>query len=146
MIGFSTTICPEFWDREYTQKYAHLWRTGTPDTAEENAICENGIGMFALCAEKEGCFKYWFAGLYQGGEVPEDWADGYENVVVCCTIENQRNADKKLPIFSALPIRHKCITAQPLLERVELEPYLDGVELVVAGGESDRDARQLDYA
>ena len=66
--------------------------------------------------------------------------------MVCCTIENQRNADKKLPIFSALPIRHKCITAQPLLERVELEPYLDGVELVVAGGESDRDARQLDYA
>ena len=51
--------------------------------------------------------------------MPEDWADGYENVVVCCTIENQRNADKKLPIFSALPIRHKCITAQPLLERVE---------------------------
>lgn len=78
--------------------------------------------------------------------MPEDWADGYENVVVCCTIENQRNEDKKLPIFSALPIRHKCITAQPLLERVELEPYLDGVELVVAGGESDRDARQLDYA
>ena len=32
------------------------------------------------------------------------------------------------------------------LERVNLEPYLDGVELVVAGGESDRDARQLDYA
>lgn len=38
---------------------------------EENAICENGIGMFALCAEKEGCFEYWIAGLYQGGEVPE---------------------------------------------------------------------------
>ena len=31
------------------------------------------------------------------------------------------------------------------LERVNLEPYLDGVELVVAGGESDRDARPLDY-
>lgn len=27
--------------------------------------------------------------------VPEDWADGYENVTVCCTIENQCNADKK---------------------------------------------------
>ena len=38
---------------------------------EENAICENGIGMFAICAEKEGCFEYWIAGLYQGGEVPE---------------------------------------------------------------------------
>ena len=32
-----------------------------------------------------------------------------------------------------------------MLERVDLEPYLDGVELVVVGGESDRDARPLDY-
>lgn len=37
------------------------------------------------------------------------------------------------------------VTAQPLIERVDLEPYLDGVELVVVGGESDRNARPLDY-
>ena len=66
--------------------------------------------------------------------MPENWADGYENVTVCCTIENQRNADKKLSVFRSLPIKHKCITAQPLIERVNLEPYLDGVELVVVGG------------
>lgn len=77
--------------------------------------------------------------------IPDDWADGYENVVVCCTIENQRNADKKLSVFSALPIRHKCITAQPLIEHVDMERYLDGIELVVVGGESDRCARPLDY-
>lgn len=77
--------------------------------------------------------------------IPDDWADGYENVVVCCTIENQRNADKKLSVFSALPIRHKCITAQPLIEHVDMEMYLDGIELVVVGGESDRCARPLDY-
>ena len=70
---------------------------------------------------------------------------GYENVTVCCTIENQLNADKKLSVFRSLPIKHKCITAQPLIERVNLEPYLDGVELVVVGGESDKDARPLDY-
>lgn len=77
--------------------------------------------------------------------IPDDWADGYENVVVCCTIENQRNADKKLSAFSALPIRHKCITAQPLIERVDMERYLDGIELVTVGGESDKCARPLDY-
>ena len=77
--------------------------------------------------------------------MPEDWGNGYENVTVCCTIENQRNADKKLSVFSSLPIKHKCITAQPLIERVNLEPYLDGVELVVVGGESDKEARPLDY-
>ncbi len=78
--------------------------------------------------------------------IPDDWGEGYENVVVCCTIENQRNADHKLDIFSRLPIKHKCITAQPLIEQISIEKYLDDIELVVVGGESDRNARPLDYA
>ncbi|MDO5774226.1 MAG: DUF5131 family protein [Spirochaetales bacterium] len=77
--------------------------------------------------------------------IPSDWADGWENVTVCCTVENQRNADKKLSVFSSLPIKHKGITAQPLIERVDLERYLNDVEFVVVGGESDRNARVLDY-
>ena len=79
LIGFSTTIrpdegyikCPEFWDSEYAQKYARLWQTMVPETPAEKAILENGIGMFAICDEKEGSFAYWIAGLYKGGEVPE---------------------------------------------------------------------------
>lgn len=78
--------------------------------------------------------------------IPADWGDGYENVVVCCTVENQRNADKKLSLFNRLPIKHKCITAQPLLEKIYIEQYLDDIELVVAGGESDKFARPLDYS
>ena len=77
--------------------------------------------------------------------IPEDWDDGYENVVVCCTIENQENADRKLPVFQTLPIKHKCITAQPLIGPIDMEKYLDHIELVVVSGESDRDARVLDY-
>ena len=79
LIGFSTMIrpgegyvkCPEFWDKEYTQKYARLWQTMKPETPTERAILENGIGMFAICNEKENGFEYWIAGLYKGGEVPE---------------------------------------------------------------------------
>lgn len=78
--------------------------------------------------------------------IPEDWNDGYDNVVVCCTIENQINADYKLSIFKELPIKHKCITAQPLLEHIDIEKYFDEIELVVVGGESDYHARPLDYA
>lgn len=61
-------------------------------------------------------------------------------------IENQKNADYKLEIFSKLPIKHKCITAQPLLECINIEKYFDGIELVVVGGESDYNARPLDYS
>ena len=77
--------------------------------------------------------------------IPDDWGEGYENVVVCCTVENQRNVDKKLSVFQKLPIKHKCITAQPLIEPIDMEQYLDGIELVVVGGESDPQARPLDY-
>lgn len=77
--------------------------------------------------------------------IPKDWNDGYENIIICCTIENQENADYKLNIFKDLPIKHKCITAQPLLENIDIEKYLDEIELVVVGGESDSNARPLDY-
>ena len=79
LIGFSTTIrpgegyvkCPEFWGKEYTQKYARLFKTMVPETPVERAILENSIGMFAICDKKENGFEYWVAGLYNGGEVPE---------------------------------------------------------------------------
>lgn len=78
--------------------------------------------------------------------IPDDWNDGYENVIVCCTVENQKNADYRLSIFKDLPIKHKGITVQPMLESIDIEEYLDGIDLVVVGGESDINARPLDYA
>ena len=58
-IGFSTSIrpeegyikCPEFWDKEYAQKYARLWQTMKPETPVEAAILENSVGLFAICDE-----------------------------------------------------------------------------------------------
>ena len=39
-----------------------------------------------------------------------------------------------------------CIIAQPLLENIDIEKYIDNIELVVVGGESDINARPLDYS
>ncbi|MGL4772191.1 MAG: DUF5131 family protein [Clostridium sp.] len=77
--------------------------------------------------------------------IPHDWGNGYDNVTVGCTIENQDRADFRLKIFSALPIKHKNIICQPLIEEINIEKYLDDVELVLVGGESDKNARPLDY-
>lgn len=79
------------------------------------------------------------------GCIPQDWGDGYDNITVGCTIENQAMADKRLSIFNDLPIKHKNIVCQPLIECVEIEKYLDDIELVVAGGESDNNARPLNF-
>lgn len=77
--------------------------------------------------------------------IPEDWGDGYDNVIVGCTIENQQRADERLSVFMDLPIKHKNIICQPLIEAIDIEKYLKGQELVVVGGESDKDARPLNY-
>lgn len=77
--------------------------------------------------------------------IPPDWGDGYDNVIVSCTVENQDRADYRLNLFAGLPIRHKNIVCQPLIGPIDLSPYLKDIELVVAGGESDPGARPLEY-
>lgn len=77
--------------------------------------------------------------------VPEDWGNGWDNVTVGCTIENQEMADYRLAILDTLPIKHKNIICQPLIESIQIEKHLNGVALVVVGGESDNNARPLNY-
>lgn len=77
--------------------------------------------------------------------IPDDWGEGYENVTVGCTVENQQMADFRLSIFENLPIKHKNIICQPLIEKIDISKYLKNVELVIVGGESDYNARPLDY-
>lgn len=78
--------------------------------------------------------------------IPEDWGEGYDNVIIGCTIENQKRADERLSLFKEFPIKHRNIICQPLIEDINIEKYLDNVELVVVGGESDKNARPLDYS
>lgn len=78
--------------------------------------------------------------------LPADWFDGYSNVKICCTVENQKMVDYRLPIYKELPIKHKAIICSPLLESLEIERYLgEDIEEVVVGGESGEKARVCDY-
>lgn len=77
--------------------------------------------------------------------VPADWNDGWDNVTVGVSIENQDRADERLKILSKLPIKHKNIICQPLIEQIDIEKYLDNVELVIVGGEYGKTARPLDF-
>ena len=78
-IGFHTEIlpgegyrkCPEFWGREYNERFSRLWQTMKPETPLEAAIVSNDVGSFAICSESANGFSYWIAGPYRGGEVPE---------------------------------------------------------------------------
>ena len=80
--------------------------------------------------------------------LPDDWGDGYDNVTIGCTCENQARAEYRLPVFLSLPIKHRVIICEPILEEINLSPYLgmgDKIEKVVAGGESGMNARVCNY-
>ncbi|MDR2928858.1 MAG: phage Gp37/Gp68 family protein [Cytophagaceae bacterium] len=78
---------------------------------------------------------------------PNDWGDGYDNVTICCTIENQDRANYRLPIYKTAPIKHKILICEPLIERIDLRCYNIGswAEQVVAGGESGYYARPCNF-
>lgn len=79
LIGFSKRIrqsegrvqCPAFW-ADYARRYKRLWQGAEPETAQERAVLDNGIGQYALCVMDEpDKFEYVIAGEDRGGEVPE---------------------------------------------------------------------------
>lgn len=80
--------------------------------------------------------------------LPPDWGDGYDNVAIGCTVENQDRADYRLPIFLDLPVAHRMVMAEPMLEPIDIRPYLETglIERVSAGGESGKNVRPLDFA
>lgn len=80
--------------------------------------------------------------------LPPDWGEGYENVTVGCTCENQKRADERLPVFLSLPILHRWVICEPLLGEIDLHPYLspEMIEEVSVGGESGEGARECDFS
>ena len=79
--------------------------------------------------------------------LPTDWGEGYDNVFIGCTTENQDRADYRLPIFLSLPIKHRLIIMEPMLEQVNLRDYLTAalIEGISVGGESGKYARPLNF-
>ena len=78
--------------------------------------------------------------------IPSDWCEGYPNVTICCTVENDEMAHFRLPIYKEAKIKHKVIICEPLLSKIDLSPYLDNtIEEVLVGGESGNEARVCDY-
>lgn len=112
---------------------ADEWRVDAWKIIRERSDC-----MFCIFTKRIDRF-------YQS--LPTDWNDGYENVTIGCTVENQRMADYRLPIFLKAPIKHKHIICAPLLENLEISEYLDPsvIEFVSVGGESGETARPCDF-
>lgn len=110
------------------------------------------IEAWKMIQERSDCFFYMITKRPERilQSLPYDWKDGYENVEISCTCENQNMADIRLPVFLELPMQHRSIIHEPLLGPVDIRKYLDAyrdrIDSVSVGGESGPEARTCDYS
>lgn len=80
--------------------------------------------------------------------IPEDWGEGYSNVTIALTCENQEKADERIPIFLDCNIKHRYLFVAPILEDVDLSKYLSTrkIDAVSVSGESYENARVCDFS
>ena len=79
--------------------------------------------------------------------LPAQWGDGWDNVILNVTCENQCRADQRIPQLLDLPFRHKGVWCAPLLGPMSIGRYLDSgqIEQVACGGENYGGTRPCDF-
>ena len=79
--------------------------------------------------------------------LPKDWGDGYDNVMLTVTTENQTRADERLPILIEKRAKHRGFIAAPYIGPVDAEEHLRTglIEEVLCGGENYDGARPCHY-
>lgn len=80
--------------------------------------------------------------------LPIDWGDGYPNVWLGVTCEDQGMADKRIPILLTIPAKVHWLSIEPLLGPIDLNKesdlspmdcsaeWLEYIDWVIVGGES----------
>lgn len=79
--------------------------------------------------------------------LPKDWIDGWDNVIICVTTENQKRVDERLPILMSIPAKHKAFMCAPILSEINVKQYLatGQFEKVLADGENYDGMRPCRY-
>lgn len=79
--------------------------------------------------------------------LPDHWDDGWDNVWLGVSAEDQQAANERVPLLLSLPIKHRHICCAPLIGPVDLSPYLSTGQIhqVCAGGENYDGCRPCDY-
>jgi protein gp37 len=95
--------------------------------------------------------------------LPEDWGQGYENVWLGVSVENQKYADERVPALLNTPAKIRFLSIEPILGPVELvqhdqefgfvinwltgfdgcDPAIPGIDWVICGGESGPERRPM---
>ncbi|MEO0547529.1 MAG: phage Gp37/Gp68 family protein [Pseudomonadota bacterium] len=58
--------------------------------------------------------------------MPDDWGDGYPNVWLGTTVEDQAEADRRIPHLLSVPAVVRFLSCEPLLGPIDVTAYLSG--------------------
>lgn len=80
--------------------------------------------------------------------LPDDWNDGYPNVIMNITCEDQKTYNKRIPYLLDFPAKHKGLCLAPLLSDMDISYALQSgqIEDVSVGGENYDNPRACNYA
>jgi protein gp37 len=78
--------------------------------------------------------------------LPAWWGSGPANVWLGATVENQAEACRRIPHLLAVPAALHWLSVEPLLESLDLRPWLDRLAWTIVGGESGGGARVMQPA
>ena len=75
--------------------------------------------------------------------LPEDWGNGYPNVWLGTTTENQEMFDRRWPVLKSIPAAVRFLSQEPLLGPIDMRLKAGDVvpDWIIAGGESGSSAR-----
>jgi protein gp37 len=68
--------------------------------------------------------------------LPTDWGDGWANVWLGTTTENQIEAGGRIPYLVSIPAAVRFLSVEPMLEAIDLSPWLADLDWLIVGGES----------
>lgn len=123
--------------------YAYMTSRGTipaRSSADGPDVCARD-GATAQERVLEATAHFWRdAGL---ASMPEAIAWPLPNVNLGVSVENQQAADERIAPLLRTPAAVRWISVEPLLGPVNVSQYLNGLDLVVVGGESGPKARPM---
>lgn len=121
---FDTCFSSDFFVEE-----ADIWRKDALNIIKERSDCS----FFLITKRPERILKVMN---------PKD----YPNLMIACTMENQKRIDERLPIYQNIDMNYHGIMIEPMLEEIDLFKYdLSNIDQISIGGESGEGARIINF-
>lgn len=80
--------------------------------------------------------------------LPSDWGNGYDNVWIGVTAENQERLVERVSILSKVPCSIRFISIEPILGEIDLfdkKVDIDCLDWIIVGGESGNETGKFKY-